>query len=195
MKHYSFPQIVRSAKRGFTLIELLVVISIMGILAYVAVADYVGEIKKNKVRISGETVYSELQNLKVKVADGNYFNDGTSNVFYCWGLDMTTSSIDIVYAPYVTDVGCDYGNSLVYGDGHGVLLSSEVNVSLGGAEGDRFFVFFEPPYGDMNIFKQISTGAYEDLETLDISLDGANVDSTRVVRLNSLTGSMSLENE
>lgn len=186
---------VLRAKRGFTLIELLVVIAIIGILAYVAMANYVGEIKRNKVRISGETVYGELQGLKVRVADGNYFNDGTNDVFYCWGLELTTGSIETIYASYIPDSGCDYNNFSVYSGGNGVLLSDQVDVSLGGDEGDKFFVFFDPPYGDMKIFKQVSTGAYEDLETLDISLSGENVDSTRVVILNSLTGSMSLENQ
>lgn len=170
-------------RRGFTLIELLVVIAILGVLAYVVTADYVGEVKKSKVRVAGESVYAELQDLRIRVADGN-----------CWGISVSENDIETFYANYIPEVGCDYQAMAVSSGGDGILLPDGVTVFVGGGvEGEEFFVFFEPPYGDMKLFKQIGTGAYEDLETLDISLSGEGSD--RIVKLNSLTGSISLENE
>ncbi|EKD64336.1 MAG: hypothetical protein ACD_51C00024G0006 [uncultured bacterium] len=192
---YDFLKNAAADKRGFTLIELLVVITILGVLGYVVMADYISEVKKSKVRVSGESVYAELQDLRSRVADGSYFNDGAEDIFYCWSMVVTETDIEVFYMDYSAESGCDYDGMTVYSGGGGILLPDGVAVSVGGVEGDNFLVVFEPPYGDMIILKQTDIGVREELDTLEISLSGENVDSNKFVRLNSLTGSISLENE
>jgi len=166
-------------KSGFTLIELLVVISILSVLGYIAMADYNGEIKRNRVRIAQETVYSELQDLRVRVASGEQNED----VFRCFGLEVTLDSVSRVSAPY--DSGCDYNEMTEDED---LKIASSVPVlSIDDGALSGAYIFFVPPYGDMEIF---NTNMLPITEETTIVLGHYGYEKS--VLINPLTGNIAL---
>lgn len=184
-------------KQGFTLVELLVVISILGILGYVVMADYNGEIKRSRVRVAQETLYSELQDLRVRVTSGDYVVgeevtevDGTvdtEEILYCWGSFINLEEISRIFVEYGED-GCDYGN---YEVDQELKLASGASVSeinddaLWGV-----FVFFDPPYGDMTIFDVNFTPLALE-EEVKVTLGTAGYEKN--ILINPLTGNIQLD--
>lgn len=171
-------------KGGFTLIELLVVISIIGILAYIVMADYNSEIKRSRVRVAAESLYSELQDLEVMVSSGSY--DSATSQMYCWGLFLDDSGIEEVYTVY--DDGCDYSNVTTAGS---VDLGADtyVTFSYGFAGG---YLFFVPPYADIALLDE-SFYEVQNLDELSLSLNGDV--SSKFVVIDLLNGNYSIADE
>ncbi len=146
--------------------------------------DYNSEIKRSQVRVSAETLYSELQDLEVRVSSGSY--DVAGEQMYCWGLSMSESGFDRIYTTY--NDGCDYSNyevddSVDLGDG------VEVAFSDGFTDG---YLFFIPPYADIQV---LDDGFYEaeGLYELTVTLSGDI--SERYVVLDLLNGNYLIADE
>lgn len=138
------------------------VITILGILAYFVMADYNGEIKRSRVRVAQETVYSELQDLKVRVESGNYTESDIGilnpitgeteipDIHYCWGLTISEDDgFERFFTEYNAENGCDYNTKEVDAT---VSIASNVGiVSLNDGAFTEVDVVFYPPYGDILI--------------------------------------------
>jgi len=162
------------------------VISILGILAYFVIADYNGEIKRSRVRVAAETLYSELQDLSMRVVSGSY--DIAEDEFYCWGLQITVDGISRVIADY--DDGCDYVNfelesELIFENSIESILVNEG--ALWGA-----YVFFDPPYSDLKVF-DIDMNELSSEDELLVSFESYGY--SKSVSINPLTGNFELVDE
>lgn len=172
--------------KGFTLIELLVVISIIGVLATIVIADYNGEIRRNRVRVAGETLYGELQYMKMMVSSGSF--DGVTGDLYCWGIFLNESKFEKIYVPYVDGVGCDYDNLTVDRE---VSLGSGISVNFS----DDFtagYIFFVPPFADMYVFDDNFADLTASLSSLDVVFSGDGTDFQTTFDFDFLTDNFSL---
>ncbi len=180
-------------KDGFTLIELLVVISIIGILSVWVLADYNSEIKRSRVRVAADTLYSEIQDLSVRVASGNQ----EAEVFQCWGIQIDDDVISRVVMDYVDGV-CDFDSlslDRVMSVGTGVDVAVEPGFEDESTDVyTDWYVLFEPPYADMNVladnFSEVPL-----LENIEVRFSNSNVETEEGVRIDLLTGNYGLINE
>ncbi|KKT20500.1 MAG: hypothetical protein UW03_C0003G0036 [Candidatus Peregrinibacteria bacterium GW2011_GWA2_43_8] len=177
---------VLKQKKGFTLIELLVVISIIGILATIVIADYNGEIKRNRVRVAGETLYGELQYMRTMVSSGS--SDGVTGDLYCWGIALSESEFEKIYIKYVDGIGCDYS---------ALTVDKEIYLGSGISAGfdDGFsggYVFFVPPFADMYVFDENFSDLTASLSGLNVVLSGGGTDLQRIVSFDFLTDNFAL---
>jgi len=173
-------------KKGFTLIELLVVVSIIGILATIIIADYNSEIRRNRVRVAGETLYGELQYMKTMVSSGNA--DSITGTLYCWGVHLSESKIEKLYVNYIDGVGCDYNSLSVDKEisfGSGISVSFDEGFSGG-------YVFFMPPFSDMYVFDEDFSDLTSSLGALNVVLSGEGADIEKVLSFDFVTDNFSL---
>lgn len=71
----AFPRVLRNSRSGFTLIELMIVVSIIGILAAIAVPNYQWGIIKAKESVLRENLYSFRTTIDQFYADQGKYPD------------------------------------------------------------------------------------------------------------------------
>ena len=179
-------------KDGFTLIELLVVITILGILAFFVIADYGGEIIRNRVRIAQDTVYAEMQALKVSVLSGSYVQTDVETL-YCKGLQIGPDGFERVSTTYDAENGCAYDS---YEVEESVALADTVTATFSDDKinEDGGFICFLPPYGDIQAVGDNYLEA-EGLYNLTIIFGEENSGYEKSIYIDFLTGYIELNDQ
>ena len=110
---------VGSSHKGFTLIELMIVMSIVGILAAIAVPNYKWGIIKAKEAVLRETLYSFRTTIDQYYADQGQYPDSLSDLvdkkyLYSMPVDPFTKAKDswVTIAPQSTSEGGEVKGSV-----------------------------------------------------------------------------------
>ena len=145
--------------QAFTLVELLVVMTIIAILAVVALVDYGTSVKKARLQIATEQVVVLLENAGVS-AQTNIEAETQSN---CWAVLLEAATEPSLYKiPY--DDGCDTSvsnfeedqslnwvnqlaiNELTY-------VTTDSYGTAGGGTLSSIWIVFAPPDGDISVYE------------------------------------------
>lgn len=139
---------------GFTLIELLIVITIIGILAVVAVTSYAGVQRQAAVDFAGDTLVATIREAEDWARSGRRSPglEGESSKSLCYAVKIVTGigeQARLYYASsdYVAVEGETVDSCEVLGD-LGWRKSDVFNdriVLIG--DGDTFVYYFKPPFG------------------------------------------------
>ncbi len=198
IKHFSSHRLPRRVKAGFTLLEMLIVISIVGVIAGIAVGSYGSIRQQAKLDIATDSFVSAFHEQFQKTRSGKSVTGGSSSSDFsssCFGLKIALEAPYLEYrsTPYVSadtlraDV-CDPLKvvSQPYDFMEEVVVKN-IEVELQGLPSapQSTEVFFKPPLAKAVL---LSEQSYPKPFTVTVTLGVANVPSTRTVQFDSLTG-------
>jgi len=121
---------MRDTEKGFTLIELLVVVGIIGVLAAIAIVNYMAALDKSKQKKTMADIRSVAGAWEARATDtGTYFSAGSEpgTPVFLWPSQQVTHNemLELLYPTYI--------HPLVKYDGWGYELEFGVEPSPGGA--------------------------------------------------------------
>ena len=153
----------RRSQGAFTLIEMVVTVSVLAILAAIAVPSFLNTLEKRRVVGAAEQLYADLQYARSEAIKGNrrvgiYFTPSTTS--WCYGLDDDTTTACVCGA---AEPNCtvDTVQKVFRSDGfRGVSLSSPLGFGGTGPDNETGF---EPRRGQpmRTINSELAVGTVE----------------------------------
>jgi len=167
------------------LVELLVVITIIAILAFMAVSSYGKAQRQAKLDIAADTLVSMIKEQQGAAKSGRVAGDSG---LQCYGIRISTDGVKILHAEYVSvdDVGGDYCKA-------GEALPKdfpipEMEVRSVDSSEDILTVFFKPPQAKIALYMGNSDMPSPADFTLTIEIGLPNVDDTRKISFDTVSG-------
>lgn len=185
-------------RSGFTLIEMLIVVSIVGIIAVLAVSSYGNTQRQARLSLTVDSLITSFQEQMGKAKNGQRagtVGDGSERGFYCFGLQISKEKPLLQYlsAPYIV---ADQQNA-DYCSGDIAYIPFEDFENLGIQEIqvdettlDSVTVFFKPPSGKAVVN---SAGQFLPFSKVKITVGYPNQPG-KTIEFDSLTGRTSVVN-